>query len=372
MEAGNFPYVTIDTEFMRDKTYYAKLCLIQVAFPGNGKKDFALIDPCAKGLSLDPFYDLVKNEAVVKVFHAARQDLEIFYTTAGVLPEPLFDTQIAAMVCGFGDQVAYETLVNRILDRRLDKSSRFTDWSVRPLSSKQINYALCDVTYLRKIYEFLNDEIIREGRTSWLKEELDILMDPETYLVDPDQSWKKLKLRRKDPEFIRTVKALAIFREKEAQSRDLPRGYIIKDEEIIKLASNKPEKLEDLLGARFLAKSTKTGWIARGVIDAVKNSNEIPSEPFVDNHYIPLSAEQEALVDLLKLLLRLNSSANNVASKLIASSKDIEMIARHKEPNVRAIEGWRYEIFGRDALRLKNGEISLSFNKDGLCLLPVK
>ena len=368
LEAEKYSYVTIDTEFIRDKSYYAKLCLIQVAFPGNGKTDSTIIDPCESSLSLDPFYDLLQKKSVIKVFHAARQDLEIFFTTAGVLPDPLFDTQIAAMVCGFGDQVAYETLVNKILNKHLDKSSRFTDWAIRPLSPSQINYALSDVTHLRKIYEFLNNQIIEGNRVCWLKEELDILKDPKTYLVEPDQAWKKIRLKRKDTDFLKIVKALAIFREKEAQNRDIPRGHIIKDDEILRLASSKPKKIQDLKNSRLLSRSTKTGWIANGIIEALKNTEKIFLEPLNEPHHIPLSAEQEALIDLLRLLLKLKSSSHNVAVKLIASAKDLEMIARHKEPNVRAIEGWRYEVFGKDALRLKNGEISLSFDKNGLCI----
>ena len=368
LEAGKYPYVTIDTEFIRDKSYYAKLCLIQIAFPGDGKNDSTIIDPCELDLSLEPFYDLLRKQSVIKVFHAARQDLEIFFTTAGVIPDPLFDTQVAAMVCGFGDQVAYETLVNKILNKRLDKSSRFTDWAIRPLSSSQINYALSDVTHLRKIYEFLNNELLEDNRFTWVKEEMDILRNPKTYLVEPDEAWKKIRLRRKDPDFVKIVKALAIFREKEAQKRDVPRGHIIKDDEILRLASSKPKKLQDLNNSRLLSKSTKTGWIADGVMEALKNSDKILIESFNEPNHIPLSAEQEALIDLLRLLLKLKSSIHNVAVKLIASAKDLEMIARHKEPKVRAIEGWRYEIFGKDALRLKNGEISLSFDKNGLCI----
>ena len=367
-EAEKYPYVTIDTEFIRDKSYYAKLCLIQIAFPGDGKNDSTIIDPCEHDLSLEPFYDLLRKQSVIKVFHAARQDLEIFFTTAGVIPDPLFDTQVAAMVCGFGDQVAYETLVNKILNKRLDKSSRFTDWAIRPLSSSQINYALSDVTHLRKIYEFLNNELLEDNRFTWVKEEMDILRNPKTYLVEPDEAWKKIRLRQKDPDFVKIVKALAIFREKEAQKRDVPRGHIIKDDEILRLASSKPKKLQDLNNSRLLSKSTKTGWIADGVMEALKNSDKILIEPFNEPNHIPLSAEQEALIDLLRLLLKLKSSIHNVAVKLIASAKDLEMIARHKEPKVRAIEGWRYEIFGEDALRLKNGEISLSFDKNGLCI----
>ena len=203
LRASNYPYVTIDTEFMRDKTYYAKLCLIQLAYPDQGKDSFTLIDPLAEKISLQPFFELLAKESVVKVFHSGRQDLEIFFNKTGKLPKPLFDTQIAAMVCGFGDQVAYETLVNQIAEKRIDKSSRFTDWSKRPLTDKQVNYALSDVTFLRNIYEKLSEELNNSKRLSWVKEEFDILKNPDTYSTDPDQSWKKIKLRRKDSDFVK-------------------------------------------------------------------------------------------------------------------------------------------------------------------------
>ena len=205
LAAANYPYVTIDTEFMREKTYYAKLCLIQIAYPEKGKDSFALIDPLSEKLSLKPFFDLLANEGVLKVLHSGRQDLEIFFNKTGVLPKPIFDTQIAAMVCGFGDQVAYETLVNQIAEKKIDKSSRFTDWSKRPLSDKQINYALTDVTYLRTIYDKLKDEINNSNRLSWVKEEFDILKNPKTYSIDPDQTWKKIRLRRKDQDFVKII-----------------------------------------------------------------------------------------------------------------------------------------------------------------------
>lgn len=371
LAAANYPYVTIDTEFMRDKTYYAKLCLIQIAYPEKGKDSFALIDPLSEKLSLKPFFDLLANEGVLKVLHSGRQDLEIFFNKTGVLPKPIFDTQIAAMVCGFGDQVAYETLVNQIAEKKIDKSSRFTDWSKRPLSDKQINYALTDVTYLRTIYEKLKDEINNSNRLSWVKEEFDILKNPKTYSTDPDQSWKKIRLRRKDQDFVKIIKSISSFRENEAQKRDLPRGHILKDEEIIQIASQRPKKLQDLYSSRLPSKALKTRWIAEGILECIKSSKSLPDEPIEDYQYIPLSSSQLALVELLKVLLKFNASCHNVATKLIASSKDIEMIARHENPNVRALEGWRFKIFGEDALKLKNGEISLTFNDNGLHLITV-
>ncbi|MDC3081523.1 ribonuclease D [Paracoccaceae bacterium] len=371
LRASNYPYVTIDTEFMRDKTYYAKLCLIQLAYPDQGKDSFTLIDPLAEKISLQPFFELLAKESVVKVFHSGRQDLEIFFNKTGKLPKPLFDTQIAAMVCGFGDQVAYETLVNQIAEKRIDKSSRFTDWSKRPLTDKQVNYALSDVTFLRNIYEKLSEELNNSKRLSWVKEEFDILKNPDTYSTDPDQSWKKIKLRRKDNDFVKIVKSISSFRENQAQKRDLPRGHILKDEELIQIASQRPKKIEDLYNSRLPSKALKTGWIARGIIECIESSKLLPDEPHENYQYIPLSASQLALIELLKVLLKFNASYHNVATKLIASSKDIEMIARHEKPKIRALEGWRFEIFGEDALKLKNGEISLAFNDDGLHLVTV-
>ena len=371
LRASNYPYVTIDTEFMRDKTYYAKLCLIQLAYPDQGKDSFTLIDPLAEKISLQPFFELLAKESVVKVFHSGRQDLEIFFNKTGKLPKPLFDTQIAAMVCGFGDQVAYETLVNQIAEKRVDKSSRFTDWSKRPLTDKQVNYALSDVTFLRNIYEKLSEELNNSKRLSWVKEEFDILKNPDTYSTDPDQSWKKIKLRRKDSDFVKIVKSISSFRENQAQKRDLPRGHILKDEELIQIASQRPKKIEDLYNSRLPSKALKTGWIARGIIECIESSKLLPDEPHENYQYIPLSASQLALIELLKVLLKFNASYHNVATKLIASSKDIEMIARHEKPKIRALEGWRFEIFGEDALKLKNGEISLTFNEDGLHLVTV-
>ena len=371
LKASYYPYVTIDTEFMRDKTYYAKLCLLQIAYPEKDENSYALIDPLAEKISLQPFFDLLARESVVKVFHSGRQDLEIFFNKTGVLPKPIFDTQVAAMVCGFGDQVAYETLVNQIVEKRIDKSSRFTDWSRRPLTKKQVDYALSDVTFLRTIYEKLNDELVNSKRLSWVKEELDILNNPNTYTTDPDQSWKRIKLRRKDSDFVKIIKSISSFRENEAQKRDLPRGHILKDEELIQIASQRPKKIDDLYNSRLPSKALKTEWIAKGIIECVKNSKSLPDEPLEEFQYIPLSASQLALVELLKVLLKFNASFHNVATKLIASSKDIEMIARHENPKIRALEGWRFKIFGEDALKLKNGEISLTFNNDGLHLVTV-
>ncbi len=371
LRASRYPYVTIDTEFMRDKTYYAKLCLIQLAYPDKGEGSFTLIDPLAEKISLKPFFELLSKESIIKVFHSGRQDLEIFFNKTGVLPKPIFDTQIAAMVCGFGDQVAYDTLVNQIVEKKIDKSSRFTDWSKRPLTDKQINYALSDVTFLRTIYEKLSEELNKSKRISWVKEEFDILNNPDTYSTDPDQSWKKIKLRRKDGDFVKIIKSISSFRENEAQKRDLPRGHILKDEELIQIASQRPIKIEDLYNSRIPSKALKTGWIARGIIECVKSSKSLPDEPLENYQYIPLSASQLALVELLKVLLKFNASYHNVATKLIASSKDIEMIARHEKPNIKALEGWRFKIFGEDALKLKNGEISLAFNENGLHLVTV-
>ena len=250
--AASAPYVTVDTEFLRERTYYSKLCLVQLAIPGSAEEDAVLVDPLDTGLSLEPLLELFRNTDVIKVFHAARQDLEIFYIDHGVIPEPLFDTQVAAMVCGFGEQVGYETLVKRIAKQQLDKSSRFTDWSRRPLTDAQKKYALADVTHLRVIYEFLADKLAETGRARWVTEELAVLTDPETYITRPDEAWQKIRTRSSSPRFLALVRALAAFREDYAQSRNIPRTRVYKDDALVELASTKPATLDDLGRSRLL------------------------------------------------------------------------------------------------------------------------
>ncbi|MDY6858548.1 MAG: ribonuclease D [Pseudomonadota bacterium] len=356
-EARKGAYVTVDTEFLRERTYYAKLCLVQLALPGDGEA--VLVDPLSDGLSLEPLYDLYRDTNVVKVFHAARQDLEIFFVEGQVFPEPLFDTQVAAMVCGFGEQVGYETLVRKIARAPLDKTSRFTDWSRRPLSDAQKTYALADVTHLRVIYEFLASELEKSGRSKWLGEELRVLTDPETYIVRPSEAWKRVKTRTNSGKFLTVVRELARFREGYAQSRNVPRNRVYKDDALLELASTKPQSIEDLSRSRLLLREARRGEIAEGIIAAVKAAQETPPEdypqPDTSNDKLQVNP---ALADLLRVLLKAKAENAGVAQKLIATSADLDQIAAGQR-GVMALKGWRAEVFGDDALRLCKGELAL-------------
>ncbi|WP_085836433.1 ribonuclease D [Aquimixticola soesokkakensis] len=362
--AAQAPYVTVDTEFLRERTYYSKLCLVQLAVPpraGLSTEDEAvLVDPLAKGIDLQPLYDLMADTRVVKVFHAARQDLEIFYIQGKVLPEPLFDTQVAAMVCGFGEQVGYETLVRKIAKEGLDKTSRFTDWSRRPLTDAQKTYALADVTHLRQIYEFLAGEIEKSGRQKWVAEELTILTSPETYVVEPEQAWKRVKTRTTSGKFLAAVKELAAFRESYSQSRDIPRSRVYKDDALLELASTKPKSSEDLNRSRLLLREARKGDIADGILAAIAKAAAYRTEdmPKVDESRDKLQVNP-ALADMLRVLLKAKSDNANVAAKLIASASELDMIAAG-ERHVPSLKGWRAEVFGNDALRLCKGELALA------------
>jgi ribonuclease D len=357
------PYVTLDTEFLRERTYYSRLCLIQAALPpASGPKSAGgpavLIDPLVEGLSLEPLYDLFRHKATVKVFHAARQDLEIFFHDAGVFPDPLFDSQIAAMVCGFGEQVGYETLVKKIARQPLDKSSRFTDWSHRPLSEAQAVYALADVTHLRAIYEYLAAQLDKTGRAPWLAEEAAVLLNPETYITRPDEAWERVRTRSGSPRFLAIVRELARFREAYAQERDVPRSRVYKDDALIELASTKPLTEADLAKSRLLLREGRRGDIAAGILAAVKagiETKDLP-KPVPDEPGRPGNA---ALAELLRVLLKAKADATGVASKLIASASDLDAIASGGR-DLAALHGWRAEVFGNDALRLASGEIALS------------
>ena len=358
--ARDCDYVTVDTEFLRERTYYAKLCLVQLAMPGQGDDGAVLIDPLAGDVSLDPLYALFRDESVVKVFHAARQDLEIFQVEAGVIPEPLFDTQVAAMVCGFGEQVGYETLVRKVARASLDKSSRVTDWSRRPLTDAQKTYALADVTHLRVIYEHLSAELARMGRDKWVAEELRVLTDPETYYTRPEDAWKRVKTRTTSGRFLAIVRELARFREDYAQRRDVPRSRVFKDDALIELASTKPVTMADLGRSRLLLREARRGDIAEGILAAVKAGIDCPPEnyPRPDTSRDKLQVNP-ALADLLRVLLKMKSEESGVAAKLIAPAADLDAIAGGMR-DVPALSGWRHEVFGRDALRLCAGEIALS------------
>ncbi|WP_309664620.1 ribonuclease D [Tabrizicola sp.] len=353
-------YVTIDTEFLRERTYWSKLCLIQMALPG-AQGEAVLVDPIeGHAMSMEPLYDLFRHEATVKVFHAARQDLEIFFVEGNVFPKPLFDTQIAAMVCGFGEQVGYETLVKKIAKENLDKTSRFTDWSRRPLSDAQQEYALADVTHLRVIYEFLAAQLAKNGRSAWVEEELALLTDPAIYTVEPEEAWTRIKTRTTSGRFLAVVKALARFRESYAQGQNVPRSRVMKDDALLELASTRPQTVEELGRSRLLMREGRKAEIAEGILAAVKAGLEMRPE---DMPKIDASREQmqvnPALADLLRVLLKAKSEALGVAPRLIASSADLDAIAAG-ERDLETLSGWRLEAFGEDALRLCRGEIALS------------
>lgn len=359
-KARTQPYVTVDTEFLRERTYWSKLCLVQLAIPPARDGEAVLVDPLAEGLSLEPLYELFRDEAVVKVFHAARQDLEIFFVDAGLFPKPLFDTQVAAMVCGFGEQVGYETLVRKIAKQALDKTSRFTDWSRRPLSEAQKTYAVADVTHLRAVYEFLSAQLEKSGRTDWVHEEMEILLSPETYTNRPEEAWHRVKTRTTSGRFLAVVKELAQFREAYAQQKNIPRSRIFKDDALLELASTRPANADDLAKSRLLLREARKGDIADGILAAVKAGQEMKPEdfPHVVEDHTQLQVNT-ALADLLRVLLKAKSEETGVANKLIASSADLDRLAAGKR-DVPALNGWRNDVFGHDAMKLVRGKVALT------------
>lgn len=369
--ARSGPYVTLDTEFLRERTYYSKLCLVQIALSGDGEA--VLVDPVkgGDGLSLEPLYDLFRDTSVVKVFHAARQDLEIFFHDANVFPEPLFDTQVAAMVCGFGEQAGYETLVRKITRGTVDKSSRFTDWSRRPLSEAQMAYAIADVTHLRGIYEHLAAELERSGRTPWVEEELAVLTDPDTYRIVPEEAWRRVKTRSNSARFLAVVKELARFRETYAQQRNVPRNRVLKDDALLELASTKPRTHQELSKSRLIMREARKGAVAEAILAAIETGlNTRPEDcPKPDTRREKLQVNP-ALADLLRVLLKAKSEAAGVAQKLIATAADLDTIAAGRR-DAAALKGWRHEVFGADALRLCEGEIALAAKGSDVVVVKV-
>ena len=357
--AYNFDYITVDTEFLRERTYYPKLCLIQLAIPGDQENSAVLIDPLERNLDLSPLYKIFLDTDIVKVFHAARQDLEIFFHDKNIIPSPLFDTQLAAMVCGFGEQVGYETLVRSICKVNLDKSSRFTDWSLRPLSNKQQQYALADVTHLRQIYEYLKEQLKRNERETWLEEELNILKNPETYITRPNEAWRRIKSRSNSSKFLAIVARLAEFRETYAQKNNIPRNRVLKDDALMELASLKPKSFDDLSRSRLLLRDARKGKIAKGILDSIKAAEDLKFEQVNYATKVPKSLNvNSALSDMLRVLLKAKSEELGVAAKLIANSSDLDSIASG-ERTVPALSGWRHQIFGREALELCDGKVGL-------------
>src|SRR5829696_33971 len=361
-------FVAVDTEFMRERTYWPILCVVQVA----GPEEAVAIDALAPGLDLAPLLDLMANPAVLKVFHAARQDLEIFFQLSGQVPHPVFDTQVAAMVCGFGDAASYETLVRRLAGANLDKASRFTDWAQRPLTERQIEYALADVVHLRTVYDRLQQILGKNGRSAWFAEEMANLVDPAIYRTDPAASWRRFRIRgRADRRFLGVLKAVAAWREKAAQQRDLPRGRIMKDEAVLEIAAHAPRAIEALSRTRSLSKGVAEGKLGQDILDAVAAGLADPEPP------PPIAGKAEPppgigpLIELLRVLLKQRCEDYQVAQKLLASADDLEAIAADDNADVPALHGWRREVFGGDALALKHGRLALTAGKNRIELVPL-
>lgn len=353
------PYLTIDTEFLRETTFWPQLCLIQMAGP-----DLAVIvDPLAPGLNLAPFFALMAKPEVLKVFHAARQDIEIIFHLGGLIPHPIFDTQVAAMVCGFGDSVSYDQLVNRIKNVQIDKSSRFTDWSRRPLSEKQLDYALADVTHLRDVYAHLKAELEREGRTTWLADEMAVLESRETYDLDPENAWQRLKMRLRKPVELAVLQRIAAWREREARSRNVPRGRILKDDALYEIAQQQPRDAEAMSRLRTVPKGWERSAAGAAILAAVNEALDLPK---ADLPRLPRATQSPegagAASELLKVLLKLTAEKQGVAAKVIASSDDLDKIAAEGDnADVGALKGWRRELFGETALKLIRGDVALRF-----------
>jgi ribonuclease D len=350
------PFVAVDTEFMRETTYWPKLCLIQAAAPSAE----AVIDPLSDALDLEPFLEIMRDTSILKVFHAARQDVEIF-NNLQAMPKPLFDTQVAGMAAGFGEQIAYDALVRQMLKIELDKSSRFTDWARRPLSDNQLTYALGDVTHLAKLYPMLQERLEREGRLGWVTDEMNDLTDPANYDVEPENAWKRLRPRRHTSKYLAIYRAVAAWRERTAQLRDQPRGRILKDEAIDEIATQAPTDADGLDRLRSVPKGFSGSRFGPDLVAAIREALKDPEAyaPVVEKARQPNSPAAGAVVELLKVLLKARAEESGVASKLIATVSDLEQIANDDDADVGALKGWRREAFGQDALRLKRGELAL-------------
>lgn len=360
-------FVAVDTEFMRERTYWPILCLVQVA----GPEEAAAIDALAPGIDLAPLLELMANPTTPKVFHAARQDVEIFFNLSGAVPQPLFDTQIAAMVCGFGDAASYETLVAKLARAPLDKSSRFTDWSQRPLTERQIRYALGDVVHLRTVYDRLGQLLVSNGRAAWFAEEMAAMCDPATYRADPNEAWRRFRLRgRPDSRFFGVLREVAAWREAAAQQRNLPRGRIVRDEAVLEIAGHLPKTIEALARTRSLGKGVAEGRLGGEILDAVRRG--LAAATTID---APAPARPDTppglgpLIELLRVLLKHRCEEHQVAQKLVASADDLEAIAAADDAPVPALSGWRREVFGRDAVALKHGQLALTVRGNRIVLV---
>jgi ribonuclease D len=363
-------FVAVDTEFMRETTYWPKLCLIQAASPGGIE---ATIDPLAEDLDLTPFLNVLRDPAILKVFHAARQDVEIF-NNLGAMPGPLFDTQIAGMAAGFGEQIAYDALTRRILKIDLDKSHRFTDWARRPLSEAQLSYALADVTHLARLYPILRAQLEKAGRLSWVTEEMEAMRDPALYDVDPENAWRRLKPRKFTPKYLAVFRGVAAWRERTAQQRDQPRGRILKDEAIDELAAQAPLDADGLNRLRSVPKGFAGSKFGPDLLEAIHQALADPEAyaPKIEREGGPTSPAAGAVVELLKVLLKARSEDAGVASKLIATVADLEKIANSDRADTPALRGWRLQAFGEDALKLKRGELALVLDGTRVRVVPVR
>jgi len=361
-------FITVDTEFMRESTYWPDLCLIQVA----GETVNGLIDPLAPGIDLKPFFELMNNPNVLKVFHAARQDIEIMVHRAGIVPHPVFDTQIAAMVCGFGDQVGYEAIVRKLAKAQIDKSSRFTDWSRRPLTEKQLVYALADVTHLRIVYEALKTELDRTGREHWLREEMNILTNPATYRTEPEDAWKRIKVRLRAKKQLGVLVEVAAWREREARDKNVPRSRVLKDDALAEIATQMPQTREALNQLRALPKGMAASRIGDAVLKAVAAglAMDQKSLPQPDDGRDDMSDAAQAAAEVLKLALKVVCEQEGIAPKLVASSSDIDAVAEDDAADVHLMKGWRRELFGDLALAIKRGEAVIGFEGGRVRVLP--
>lgn len=359
LDLATADFVTIDTEFLREKTFWPVLCLIQLASPDRA----LIVDPLAKGIDLAPFFKLMADQSVLKVFHAARQDLEIIFHLGDMLPKPIFDSQVAAMVLGFGDSVAYDSLVGRITGAHIDKTSRFTDWSRRPLTEQQLNYALADVTHLRDVYLELKTQLNERGRSTWLNEEMAILEARQTYDMHPDDAWKRLRNRMRKPQDLAILQKIAAWRENMARGRDVPRGRVLKDDALYEVAQQKPRDSAALGRLRTIPNGWERSELGQLLMDELKTAYEIPKEdwPEVVRHK-PAPEGTGAATDLLKVLLKTIVDEEGVAAKVIANADDLEKIAAHgATAEVAALSGWRKELFGDKAIKLISGELALKF-----------
>ena len=372
-EVANCDFVTVDTEFLRESTFWPELCLIQIASPikVNGEDSF-VIDPLAKGIDLTPFFELMGDERIVKVFHAARQDIEIVFKLGGLIPHPVFDTQVAAMVCGFGDSISYDQLVFKITGDHVDKSSRFTDWKRRPLTDKQLHYAISDVTHLRAVYRSLKANLEEQDRAEWVAEEMEVLTSRETYEMLPKNAWQRLKLRVRKPRELLLMKRIAEWREEKAQGNNVPRGRVLKDEAIYEIACHPPRNMDDINRSHGLSRGFDKNRYAEELLALIDRVLETPKDE-LPKLPKPKQAPEgcSAATEMLKLLLKLVADRHGVAAKIIATVDDLEKIAADDSADVAALRGWRHELFGKEALKLKHGKIAIGYRNRNIRIIDL-